>query len=547
LEDGVSDVVAGQELAGYRLIELGGAGGMGRVYRAVQPGLDRVVAVKVIRPELALDRAFRERFEVESRLAASIDHPNVIPVYEADDVDGVLFVAMRWVEGPDLQRQLAAGGPLDPARAVDLLARLAGGLDAAHAKGLIHRDIKPANVLLEGDHAFLSDFGLARSNEAGDETQVGGLVGTVDYLAPELVGGGTATVASDIYALGCVLFQMLTGSVPFPADGLIAKLNAHTKLDPPAPSELRADLPRGFDEVLGRALAKDPDRRYRSAGELADAARKALRTAPRRPPREGGSRRTRVLALCGVVAVAVLAALVLALTGAFSGNSSDGGGSTDAGPGGRTLPAAASLRPCGDLLTASAGDCRGTGGGVDVVAGSGTQARLRTMDFKVTNVIQTRAIVDPASQDTVTAPPGDRFIVIAAAILNRLHVPQVFEPDEGPGRQTALYLYTGAGKRLSTKGPRFADYSEQNLPATAVMPLALVGKRFQPPEPQFDEVPFEGTLAFSYPVADLRAAHSMLLFVHEFGQGLGDERSVGVFRLSLGQSRVRAIYKAAII
>ncbi len=283
----MSDVAAGQELAGYRLIELGGSGGMGRVYRAVQPGVDRVVAIKVIRPELAHDRTFRERFEVESRLAASIDHPNVIPIYEADDVDGVLFVAMRWVEGPDLRR-LLAGGPLEPARAVQLLEQVAAGLDAAHATGLIHRDIKPANVLLEGEHAYLSDFGLARSSEAGEETQVGGLLGTVDYLAPELVDGGAATVASDVYALGCVVYQMLTGSVPFPVDGLIAKLNAHTKAEASAPSELRPELPRGFDQVLGRALAKDPARRYRSAGDLAVAARRALRTAPRRPPRERG-------------------------------------------------------------------------------------------------------------------------------------------------------------------------------------------------------------------------------------------------------------------
>jgi hypothetical protein len=536
----VSNVAAGQTLAGYRLIELGGAGGMGRVYRAIQPGVDRTVAVKVIRPELASDRSFRERFAVESRLAASIDHPNVIPVYEADEVDGVLFVAMRWVEGRDLQRLLAESGPLEPARAVDLLSQVAGGLDAAHARGLIHRDIKPANVLLERDHAFLSDFGLAMASYGDDEsTRAAGVVGTVDYLAPEIINGGPATVAGDVYALGCVLFQMLTGSVPFPMDGLIAKLHAHTEAPPPAPSALDPSLPRGFDGVLARALAKEPARRYRTAGELAEAARRALRTAPPRRRRAPASRRTKLVAGVGVLVVALLAALVLVLTGAQH----DSAGARTAV---RTLPAAASLHPCGDLLTAPTGYCRGSTGGVSVVARQGSVARMQTMDFKVTRVIQTRAILEPNSHDTVTVPPGERFIVIECAITNRLPTPQVFEPDQFEGRQTALYLYTSAGHRLSPKGPRFADHSEQNLPATGAIPLSLLGKRFLRPPPD-EDVPFTGPLVFSYPVSELRSAHSMLLFVHEFGTGIKDERSVGVFPLAIGHSERLAVYKAPVI
>jgi protein kinase-like protein len=542
----VSKIAAGESLAGYRLIELGGAGGMGRVYRAIQPGVDRAVALKVIRPDLAADPRFRERFEVESRLAASIDHPNVIPVYEADEVDGVLFVAMRWVEGRDLQRLLTETGPLDPARAVELLSQLADGLDAAHARGLIHRDIKPANVLLEGEHAFLSDFGLALTSFGGEEsTQAGGLVGTVDYLAPELVDGGAATTASDVYALGCVLFQVLTGSVPFPVDGMIAKLHARTHDDPPAPSTVRPELPRGFDVVLARALARDPARRYGTAGELADAARQALRTAPRRPPRSAPSRRRRVLAGGAVVLAAAVAALVLVLTGALHGSAGAHHDSAGARSTGRVLPAPASLHPCGDLLAAPAGDCRGATGGVDVVAGLGTTAAMRTMDFEVTRVIQSRAILEPSSQDTVTAPPGYRFIVIECGITNRLPTPQVFEPDQFAHRQTALYLYTRAGRRLPPDGPRFANYSEQNLPATGLIPLSLLGKRFQPP--RSGDVPFTGALVFSYPVADLRSARTMLLFVHEFGRGLGDESSVGVFRLPIRPGQIRPEYKAAII
>lgn len=532
----MSEVAAGQSLAGYRLIELGGSGGMGRVYRAIQPRIDRVVAVKVIRPDLAADQAFREGFEVEFRLAASIDHPNVVSVYEADESDGVLFVAMRWVEGPDLRELLATEGPIAPARAVDLLRQLADGLDAAHAKGLIHRDIKPANVLLEGEHAFLSDFGLAQTTFGGDATtRVGGLVGTVDYLAPELVDGGTATIAGDVYALGCVLYEMLTGSVPFPVEGLIPKLHAHATADPPAPSALDPELPRGFDEVVGRALAKDPDRRYASAGELAAAARRALRTAPRRPPRTTPRRRAGLLAVGCVVVLALIAALLLVLTG--------GHGTAHAGSGGQTLPAAASLHPCGDLLTASAGDCRNTTGGVTVLAGPGATARMRTMDFEVTRVVQSDVIEEPLSGDTVTAPPGQRFIVLECVIANRMRTTQVFEPNQFAGRQTSLDLYAGGGEHIPLHGPHFADYAEQNLPATGLLPLSPIGERFLPP--RRGGLKLAAVLAFSYPTSDLRSAHTMMLSVGEFGQGLADESSLGVFRLPVTEGEFRPVYKAA--
>jgi hypothetical protein len=530
----VSLVGTGKSLAGYRLIELAGEGGMGRVYRAVQPGIGRVVALKVIRPELASDEDFRRRFEVESRLAASIDHPHVVPIYGAGEADDVLYVAMRWVEGRDLRKLLAEGGPLEPERAVDLLGQLADGLDAAHAGGLIHRDIKPANVLLEGADAFLSDFGLARTTAGGDETQVGGLVGTVDYLAPELVDGGTATPASDIYALGCVFFQMLTGSVPFPVDGLIAKLNAHTGAEPPAPSTLRPELPRGFDAVLARALAKDPARRPRTATELAEAARRALRTAPP-GARRSRRRRLAMLAAGGVAVAAIAVAAIVALSG---GN----GHSPRTGPVGPPLPRAASLEPCGDLLTAPSGDCRDSAGGVVAFAAEGKVARLRTLDFRVGKVVQTRAIVEPSSHDTVTAPPGQRFVVVESAVTNRLRTAQVFEPDQFAGRQTALFLYGAGGGRLSPKGPHFADYSEQNLPATGLIPLALLGMRLPPPRPT--AVPFDGALVFSYPTAELRKARTMLLFVNEFGGGDPDGKGpVAVLRIAVDKAPLRKAYE----
>jgi hypothetical protein len=516
------------------LVELSGEGGMGRVYRAVQPGTERVVALKVIRPELASDRGFRKRFEVESRLAASIDHPAVIPVYEAGGADDVLYVAMRWVEGRDLRKLLADEGPLDPARAVDLLGRLADGLDAAHAGGLIHRDIKPANVLLEGEYAFLSDFGLARTSSGADDvTQVGGLVGTVDYLAPELVDGGGATVASDVYALGCVLFQMLTGSVPFPADGLVAKLNARVGADPPAPSALRPELPRGFDAVLARALARDPARRPATAAELAAEARRALRTTPRQRPARVGRRRIAMLAAGGLAIVALAVAAVVVLGGGSHHDPVPARGS------GAAFPSAASLSPCGDLLSAPAGDCRGTSGNVDVLATEGKTARMRTMNFEVTEVLETRAIVEPDSKDTVTAPPGQRFVVLESVVANRLPAAQVFEPDQFAGRQTALYLYDVGGDRLPPGGPDLADYSAQNLPAAGMVPLSLAGTRL--PAPHSVVLPLGGALVFSYPVAELRAAHTMVLLVREFGAA--DQSSVGVIRLAAGKARARGSYE----
>jgi predicted Ser/Thr protein kinase len=528
----VSLLSSGKSLAGYRLIELAGEGGMGRVYRAVQPGTERVVALKVIRPELAADPAFRRRFEVESRLAALIDHPHVIPVYEAGEADDVLYVAMRWVEGRDLRKLLADAGPLEPERAVELLAQLAEGLDAAHAGGLIHRDIKPANVLLEGDQAFLSDFGLARTTAGGDETQVGGLVGTVDYLAPELVDGGTATPASDVYALGCVFFQMLTGSVPFPVDGLIAKLNAHTGAEPPAPSTLRPELPRGFDAVLARVLAKDPERRPGTAAELATAARRALRSAP--PGQRSRRKRLAMLAAGGLAVALIVVAAVLALTGGTQE-------SRPTGPVGPPFPTAASLSPCANLLTAKSGDCRDSDGGVVVLAEQGETARMRTMDFAAERVIQTGAIVEPSSRDTVSAPPGQRFVVIEASIADRLRAAQTFEPDQFAGRQTALYLYGADGERLAPRGPHFADYSEQNLPATGLIPLSLIGERLPAPRPA--PLPLGGALVFSYPVAELRRARTMLLFVSEFGKGNGEGGSLGVFRLPADMSRMRKVYE----
>ena len=215
---------------------------MGVLYLALEPGLERRVALKLIAPEAAADEVFARRFAEESRIAASIEHPNVVPIYAAGEENGVPFIAMRYVSGSDLGKRLSREGRLEPAEAVALIAQVGNGLDAIHAAGLVHRDVKPANVLLSGvrmgeDHAYITDFGVARNvaTESG-LTQTGRFVGTLDYVAPEQISGGAVDARADVYALGCLLFKLLTGEVPFPRDGEAARLYAHLNDPPPAPS-----------------------------------------------------------------------------------------------------------------------------------------------------------------------------------------------------------------------------------------------------------------------------------------------------------------------
>lgn len=268
------DLAVGSEIAGYRIEGVLGRGGMGVVYRATQQRLDRAVALKLIAPAFAQDPAFRERFERESRIAASIEHPNVIPVHEAGEHDGLLFISMRFVDGTDLRALLGEGGRLEPARTAALVAQVAAALDAAHAHGLVHRDVKPANVLVAaGDHAYLTDFGLSKhAASAAGLTGTGQFVGTLDYIAPEQLAGDRVDARADVYALGCVLFESLTGQVPFPRDSDPAKLWAHMNEPPPRPSEVAPGVPEQFEAVVARALQKAPDDRYASAGDLGRAA-----------------------------------------------------------------------------------------------------------------------------------------------------------------------------------------------------------------------------------------------------------------------------------
>src|SRR5215216_1582531 len=255
---------------------------MGVVYRATEIALQRPVALKLIADDFAMDRKCRERFQRESMLAASIDHPNVIPVYEAGQVDGELYIAMRFVDGTDLLQLVAREGELPPERAVRIVSQVAAALDAAHRRGLVHRDVKPGNVLLaqEGDeeHVYLTDFGLVKTltDEASGTTTSGHFVGTLDYSSPEAIQGEDADARSDVYALACVLYFALTRTSPFLRDSNIGTMYAHVNEPPPPLLEAAPGVAPALAEVVERALSKSPDERHQTASEFARAAQAAL-------------------------------------------------------------------------------------------------------------------------------------------------------------------------------------------------------------------------------------------------------------------------------
>ena len=267
----------GTRVGGYELEDLLGQGGMGVVYRARHLHLDRLAALKLLNPELAGDAAFRERFLRESRTAATLHHPNIVTVYDAGDADGLLYIAMQLVEGSDLAELLDRTGALEPQRAITIAAQIADALDAAHAKGLVHRDVKPANVLIDDRRCYLTDFGLTRSVSSRTALTVHGeFVGTIDYVPPEQIEGRVVDGRADVYALGCLLYHMLAGAVPYARDSKISVMYAHMQESPPPVSAERSDLPASLDDVLARAMAKRPDDRYETCGGLVSAARAAL-------------------------------------------------------------------------------------------------------------------------------------------------------------------------------------------------------------------------------------------------------------------------------
>ena len=358
----------GDVFAGHRITGVAGRGGMGVVYRAVQLDLDRPVALKLIAPQLAEDQSFRERFVRESRLAASIDHPNVIPIYYTGEHEGALYIAMRYVDGSDLRTLVRAAGPLDPPRAANIVSQVASALDAARERGIVHRDVKPANVLLgAADHAYLTDFGLTKriASHSGS-TRAGGWVGTLGFVAPEQIRGERVDARADVYALGCVLFHCLAGGPPYHRDSDEATLWAHLHDDPPSLRAHAPDAPPALQAVIDRALAKEPDERYQSAGDLGRAAlagvgrheaprseRRVARgaaapaeaeTAPSpdqaptilaepAAPRRGGRRPAWMWALAAVPVLALAVVAAVALSGGGGGSPTPGTPTTATGDG----------------------------------------------------------------------------------------------------------------------------------------------------------------------------------------------------------------------
>jgi serine/threonine protein kinase len=399
----------GERFGGYTIESLLGRGGMGAVYLALHERLGRKVALKVIAPELALDEGFRARFLRESQLAASLDHPNVIPIYDADEVDGVLYLAMRYVSGPSLQALLRERGSLSPAETLRIAEQIGGALDAAHAAELIHRDLKPANILLtEAErHAYLCDFGLAKRTSSRGMTHAGSFLGTVDYCSPEQIRGEPLDGRADVYSFGCVLYHCLSGEPPYARESEVAVLQAHLNEPPPS-------LSPELDGVFARAMPKERDDRYPTAGALASDLRAAIvgeapataAAATPRPPRVETTqviprrRRRRWVWIAAVVALLALAAgaaAVWAMRGSSSGKS------------------ASDLRPFVDrienMLTQSAAGRREISRAID----QGLRCKISNAEAarRIDSVADNRqSILQQLGSLTATTPETDRMVTL---------------------------------------------------------------------------------------------------------------------------------------
>jgi predicted Ser/Thr protein kinase len=422
----------GTELAGFRIEAVIGRGGMGTVYLAEQLRYGRKVALKVLAPELSVDESFRERFEREWQAATRVEHPNIVPIYEAGEAEGVLYIAMRYVEGVDLNALLEREGRLDPDLTLAITGQVGVALDAAHQHGLVHRDVKPANILiasdvgLEGQHVYLTDFGVAKQTQTRSGlTRAGFFVGTVDYAAPEQIEGKALDGRADVYALGCVLYQCLTGSLPYEKDSEVAMLYAHVSEPPPSLAEKRPDLPAELGAVITKALAKSPDHRYSTCRELIAAARaatagwkpragatptvvEATRTvidAPvppvaGAPPPPGGPvrpwwRSKVALAAAAAAVVALAVGLGIGLSGGGGG-----GGSTQAATGATTATDAGTT--------------------AETQAGGLTETTATTAETETTAATDTGGVTETA--DTTTAA-GDGFPNETESLLLS-HVPE---------------------------------------------------------------------------------------------------------------------------
>jgi serine/threonine-protein kinase len=272
------DLRVGTEFAGYEIEDVVGRGGMGIVYRARHKHLERTVALKLLLGHLLEGGAeVRKRFVRESRIAASLHHPNIVTVYDAGEADGHLYLAMQYVDGTDLADLIEREGALEPVRALGILGQVADALDVAHGRGLVHRDVKPANVLIDSSRAYLTDFGLTRTLSSKSAlTRHGQFVGTIDYMAPEQIAGDEVDARADVYALGCMLFHALTGTLPYEQHSQVALMYAHLQDPPPSLAARTPHLPHALDAVLAKAMAKRRDDRFESCTALVEAARLAI-------------------------------------------------------------------------------------------------------------------------------------------------------------------------------------------------------------------------------------------------------------------------------
>ena len=415
----VSDLSVGSELLGYRVEGVLGRGGMSVVYLAEDLRLRRRVALKLLDPSLADDAAFRERFLAESELAASLDHPGVVPIYAAGEADGRLFIAMRYVEGSDLKRLLREG-PLNAARAVAVCAQVADALDFAHDRGLVHRDVKPSNVLLDArDHVYLADFGLTK-RLAEPRTVEPGLLGTIDYVAPEQIRGEEIDGRADVYSLGCLLCECLTGEPPFPRATDAAVLFAHLEEEPTPPV--------GLEQVMAKALAKEPDERYDNCAELVGAARHALGVGE--PAKPWLMRVPTLLALTVAVLLVIGLAAYLALSGGGAGPPRTTGVLVRVDP---TSGQVLARVPVGNNPSALAADTNGVW-----VANHDDRSVWRVDPH--TNRITLRSSAQGAPADLAIIPTGTVASPGSAVIVNGPEAPNIVGIDAATGIVTAYNM-----------------------------------------------------------------------------------------------------------
>jgi DNA-binding beta-propeller fold protein YncE len=419
----------GSEFAGHRIEAVIGRGGMGVVYRARNLALDLDRALKVLAPRLSGDPRFRDRFRRESRLAASIEHPNVIPVHAAGEERGQLYIAMRLVEGRDLRDLISEEGLLNPGAAAGLVGQVAAALDAAHRAGLVHRDVKPANVLVGGGadagRVYLTDFGISRTSQAGETvTATGELVGTADFIAPEQIAGDTVDRRADVYALGGVLHYALTGEPPFPRENELATLFAHANASRPRPSATRPGLPPALDEVVARAMAVRPEDRYESAGDLA----RALTAAAPRPdettrglaePKPERRRHALWIATALGVAAAIVAVFLIVAGGGEEPDSDRGGVAAGERPAGRGGAGGGEPQPKpAKVATVKVGE-----GPIGVTVGEGTVwTAVRGADEVVAIDPGTERVASTAGVRTPTAVAvGFRSVWAVTSVDNSLY------------------------------------------------------------------------------------------------------------------------------